>query len=178
MKPMRNAPAPVALDFGCSRRRPGWVGWLVLALGLMALCGALFKAHSDYIDVEEREAIIARLRAQSRATGASTAPVNYESGPVFAVAALLNTNWAGVIADLAKAQGTEVKLLEVQADAVRGGLRIVGEAPTLEAAFSYIERLQAQGVLRSATLDSHAWENAGGVVIVRFTASAFWGTGR
>ncbi|HWS26767.1 MAG TPA: hypothetical protein VN259_09385, partial [Xanthomonadales bacterium] len=175
MKPIRNAPAPVALDFGTSRRLPNWVGWLILALGLMAVCGALFKARSDYIDVEERAAIIERLRAQSGAPGASAAPANYESGPVLAVAALLNANWAGVIADLAQAQGTEVKLLEVQADAARGGLRIVGEVPTLEAAFSYIERLQAQGVLRSATLDSHVWEDAGGVAIVRFTASARWG---
>lgn len=177
-KPMRNAPAPLALDFSPARRRPGWLGWLVLAVGFTVLGGVLGEAYSTHVDLKERATIVERLRAQLSAKGGRTATGSYEAGPAFAVAAQINADWAGVFADLAQAQGSQLNLVELQADAARGSLRIVAEAPTLEEAFAYLERLRAQSILRSATLDSHALVDAGGQMVVRFTASAHWGAER
>ncbi|WP_153108913.1 hypothetical protein [Propionivibrio limicola] len=177
-KPIFNAPAPLALDFSPTRRRPGWLGWLALVVGAAALGGVLGEAYSTHVDLQERASIVERLRAQLSAKGGRTATGSYEAGPAFAVAAQLNADWAGMFADLARAQESEFNLVELQADAARGSVRIVAEVPTLEAAFAYLERLRAQRVLRSATLDSHALVDAGGRMVVRFTASAHWGAER
>lgn len=183
MKAMRNCPAPLAVDFGQARRRSGWLGWLTLALGVLALAGVLFEVRGDYVDLDERAAIIERLRRQLRASQSmEVSPVSaqaaYAIGPATVVAAQLNVDWAGVFAGIARAQGAEVRLREIHVDAPRGGLRLVAEAPSLEVAFAYIGLLQGQGSLRSPMLDSYAWTDEGGRQMVRFTASAAWGAGQ
>jgi hypothetical protein len=184
MKPWTNAPAPLALDFGAARRRPGWMGWVALAMGATAVLGAGFEAWSAYVDVAERAAIVDRLRAQARAgTSAPTSKggpslarsAAYDAGPAFAVAMQLNADWAGVFAAVARSRGAEVTVLELHADAARGSLRIVAEVPTVDEAFAYLERLQGEDAVRAATLDSHAWVDDEATSVVRFNASARWG---
>ncbi|MBS0513413.1 MAG: hypothetical protein JSR42_19835 [Proteobacteria bacterium] len=181
---LRNAPAALALDFGPRRRRPGWLGWLALLIGSIALVATLYGAWSDYADVDERARIVERLRAQTPAAAAQLAVAagtrgRFDGGATQAVAARLNADWAGVFADVARAQGEGITLMELHGDAARGSLRIVADAPDLDVAFAWIERLQqADGALRNAALDSHAWIEGKGGAAVRINATASWGAAR
>jgi len=178
---LRNAPAVLALDFGPRRRRPGWLGWLALLIGSVALAATLFEAWSDYVDVDERARIVERLRAQTRAAAAPAALAagtrgSFDAGPAQAVAARLNADWAGVFADVARAQGDGITLIELHGDAARGSLRIVADAPDTDVAFAWLERLQrADGTLRTLSLDSHAWIEGNAGAAVRVNATASWG---
>lgn len=181
---LRNAPAVLALDFGPRRRRPGGLGWLTLLIGAVALVAALVGAWSDYVDVDERTRIVERLRAQTRAAATPVAvPAgtdgSLDAGAAQAVAARLNADWAGVFADVARAQAEGVTLMELHGDAARGSLRIVADTPDLDAAFAWVERLQqADGALSAASLDSHAWIEGKGGAAVRINATASWAAGR
>lgn len=181
MRLMRNAPAPLALDFAPPRRRPSWLGWLVLVLGVLAATAVVLETGAARRDLDERQAIVERLRAQvrsARPAAPSARTAGHDASAALAVAAQLNADWGGVFAELAAAHDRDVSLLELQADVGRGGLRLVGEAPTLEAAFAYVERLQARDGLRGAALDSHQWDDSGRNSVLRFTISAAWGGAR
>ena len=67
----RNAPAALALDLAAGRRRPGWLGWLLLALGALALAFELLDFAAARADLAERAAIVARLRAELRVNEAA-----------------------------------------------------------------------------------------------------------
>src|SRR5690606_30035234 len=97
----RNAPAALALDLAAGRRRPGWPGWLLLALGVLALAFELLGFVAARADLAEREAIVARLRAELRvneaARGAGRAAADadrvLEPAPARKVAAQLQADW-------------------------------------------------------------------------------------
>lgn len=179
----RNAPAPLALDLAAGRRRPGGFGWLLLALGGLALGFELLGFLAARADLAEREAIVARLRAELRANdaqrGAGGAAAEADralaAAPARKVAGQLQADWPGLFGSLGAAPAGEVGLLALQADAARGGLRLSGQARSLEAAFAYVGALEADGALREARIDSHEWVEAGGMTVLAFTASARWG---
>lgn len=181
---MRNAPAPVALDFAARRRRPGWLGWLLLMAGLLAIGVELLALHEARNELAERERIVDRLRDELRRTRAAAGrvvgPEMPAQGlePARAVAGALAAPWARVFGDIANSRIDGLALLELHGDAARGSLRLVGQARSLETAFDYIELLQADGALAEVRIDSHEWTVAGNVDVVRFTASARWGSGR
>lgn len=186
MKLLRNAPPAVDLDFSPSpRRRSGWLGWVVLAIGVAALGVATYAWRAERLDVDERERIVERLRAEMQPSPAA-APravtvvlTAQELGPAIRVADVLNAEWAGVFAQLAQAQIDDVALVEFQADAARGLFRAIGQAPSLEIAFEYLQRLQREGVLRNPRIDSHEWVTVGtGDAVIRFAVTAQWEGGR
>ena len=182
----RNAPAALALDLAAGRRRPGWLGWLLLALGALALAFELLGFAAARADLAERAAIVARLRAElrvneaARGAGGATAEAEraLEAAPARKVAAQLQADWPGLFGSIGAAPAGEVGLLALNADAARGGLRLSGQARSLEAAFAYVGALEAGaagGALREARIDSHEWVEAGGMTVLAFNASALWG---
>lgn len=179
MKLTRNAPPALALDFAPQRRRAGWIGWLLLALGVTAAATAVVDANALRRELDERAAIVDRLRAQLRPGGAPAASAASAAGSdpaaMQAVAAQLRADWGRMLADLAQAQGAELTVLEIHGDAGRGTLRLVADAPALEDAFAYVERLQQQAGVRGVAIDSHAWVDIDGMARLRFTVSGRWG---
>jgi len=181
MKLLSNAPATVDLDFAPPRRRrPGVLGWALLAVGVLAAGLSAWEMWAAERDLAEREALLARLRTELRQErpaqpARAAAPVSAEERePAERVAAALNADWAAFFADLESAGHPEVALLELQGEAGRGSVRIVGEAQSVEAAFAYLEQLQRAGMLREARIDSHEWVSQGPQMVVRFVLTAQW----
>ncbi|QDF95502.1 hypothetical protein CJ010_02510 [Azoarcus sp. DD4] len=177
MRLRRNAPAALALDLSGNRRRPGWLGWVLLALGLLVLALQLKSLFEARTDLAERAAIVERLRAQAPAVSVTTAGQATDPLAASKVAAQLQADWAGVFGALGQAPDDEVGLLEVQIDVARGSVRLRGQARSLEAAFAYVEALALKGGLRQAHVDSHQWVEVGTMTVLEFSASARWGGG-
>lgn len=175
MKLIRNLPPPLALDLAASRRRPGWLGWVLLACGALALVAEVGGLLAVRADLAEREAIVARLRQAVGERGVAAPAPLADPAAAARLVALLRTDWGSMLAGLANAGSADIGVLEVQADAVRGSLRLRARAPTPDAAFAYAAALGASGVLRDAQVDSHQWIDVDGDSMVDFTASARWG---
>lgn len=182
MNLLRNAPPAIELDFSPSpRRRPGGLGWALLAVGVLALGLAAYEWRMAEEEVDERERIVDRLKAEvqqgAKAPGAAARILTaQELEPANRVADLLNADWAGLFSQLGAGGDDQVALLELQADAARGLFRALGQAPSLEQAFEYLRALQRKGVLRDPRIDSHEWVTIGQAsVVVRFTVTANWG---
>ncbi|MCK0512057.1 hypothetical protein [Aromatoleum buckelii] len=181
---IRGAPAPLVLDFAPLRRRSGWLGWVLLSVGLVAVGFEVVAFEAARTDLAEREAIVARLRHQlQRKLSAAPAPPSpppsaKEVQAANKVAAQRNADWSGLFAALARTRSDDAALLEIHADAAGGTLRLVGEAPALGAAFDHLHRLQQQGGLRDARIDRHEWTSGDGGDVVRFATSARWRTAR
>lgn len=181
---IRGTPAPLILDFAPIRRRPGWLGWVLLSLGLVAVGLELVAFEAARADLAEREAIVARLRHQlqrklSAAPAAPSVPPSAkEAQAAVKVAVQRNADWSGLFTGLARARSDGVALLEIHADAADGRLNLIGEAPALGVAFDHLHRLQQQGGLRDARIDRHEWASGDGGDVVRFATSARWGNVR
>lgn len=185
MNLLRNAPPAIELDFSpLPRRRPGWLGWVLLVIGLAVSGLAAYEWRAAKVEVSERERIVDGLKAAMQRSSPSPRAVArvltaQELDPANRVADLLNADWPGLFSQLGEARDDEVAVLELQVDAVRGSFRAVGQAPSLEKAFEYLQTLQREGVLRDARIDRHEWVTVGQVnVVVRFTLTAHWGDGQ
>lgn len=182
---IRGAPAPLVLDFAPIRRRPGWLGWVLMSVGLVAVGFELVAFEAARTDLAEREAIVARLRHQLQRK-LSAAPVAPSAAPPSAkeaqaaikVAAQRNADWSGLFTALTRARSDDVALLEIHANAAGGTLALVGEAPALGPAFDHLRRLQQQDGLRDARIGRHEWTSGDGGDVVRFSTSARWGNTR
>jgi len=151
-------PAPIALDFVPQRRRPGWLGWVLLALG-MVMSGLEISHYLDQRDdLIEREQIVERMRHQLQRERreldtAVVSPVNAdEASPALKLAAQLDRDWPGLFAAVAGAGQDDVALLGISPDGLRGTVRLNAQADSLDAMFGYMARLEASGALQSVQL--------------------------
>lgn len=175
MKYLPNAPAPLAVDFMPPPRRPGRAAWLTLAAGLAVAAAVAVHLQLQRSELAERRAGLVALRLQAPAGIARPAAASDDPVQIQAIVARLGADWGGLLAVLAQALEPGIRVLEVQGDAERGTVRIVAEAPSLDAAFAYVERLQGKPGLRGFALDSHAWPQGANVGALTFTASGRWG---
>jgi hypothetical protein len=175
----RNPPALI-LDFSGRRPAPGFLGWVLLGIGLAAAGLELYEWRAGEADLGEREAIVERLRHQTRRSAPLQAasprpPVSeQEARPALRLASQLGADWGGLLHELAAAEDERVALLNLEVEAARGSLRLVGDAKSLEAVFDYLARLEASPALGAARLNGYERVAVGAVEVVRFNASAEW----
>lgn len=175
------APPAVALDFAPVRRRSGPLGWLLLALGLAFLAVEGYALHESRQDLLERERIVAALRQQRAGAGPRPVPVvalpltRAEVTAANRVSAQIDADWGGVFHALSRVRNADVAWVEVDGDAARNGLRLTGQARSLEAVLAALERVRGEPALAGAELLAHEENTVEGVRMVRFVISAPWG---
>lgn len=169
-------PAPLGLDFVPQRRRPGALGWVLLALGLAVTGLEVNQFLSRRADLDEREHIVERMRHQlTRQRQADMvvddSPVSAEEGePALKLAQRLDRNWPALLADVANAGGTDVSVLGLSPDGARGVVLVQASTRQLKAMFDYMGRLEATGALQNVELQ--AFEQRNGTFV--FSLAARW----
>jgi hypothetical protein len=184
---MSGAPCPLELDFSGRRPWPGYIGWVLLAVGL-ALAGLVaLDLLGRQAALGEREAVVERLRTQARRSAplAAAAPIEVrELKPALRVADELHADWGALFLALTAADSDDVGLLGVSADAGRGTVSLNGEARRLSVAFDYLGRLGGVAEtarpagLRDARMDGYELARSGAAQVVRFQVTGQWGAPR
>lgn len=192
----RRVPARIELDFVAIRARPGVLGWLLLAAGLLWAGGEAGR----YIDVRADLTSRAQHLHELRGRQAVEAPRVVAESPLTVqevqgaqrVAARLEADWSSVFASLARVRGAdvawvEVEMVEAQATASRAaqgagevvdatamtrGLRLTGEARSLDAVLAVLDRMRAEPVLAGLELVNHEAAAQGGASFVRFVIAS------
>jgi hypothetical protein len=196
----RHAPGRVELDFVPIRRAPGAVGWILLAVGLACAVFEANRYLAARHDLDRQAAVVDALRTRQQAQPSrlpSAPPLSQQDvHGVQRVVARLEADWSGVFAALARVRGADVAWVEVEMMDARGveargvearasdlrgrgdagtaagrGLRLGGEARSLDAVLGVLARMRLEPVLAGAELVSHEAVTDNGVALVRFVVS-------
>ncbi|MEW6679350.1 MAG: hypothetical protein AB1421_15660 [Pseudomonadota bacterium] len=168
------------LDLAHPRPRPSRLGWLLLALGVMAALWAGVRYQGQASRLAAAETALASL-APARPAPARPAPRPAKPGreaPSALTASgqqALQADWERLLIRLETSRPKSIALLALEADAAQGGrLRLEGQARDLDAMLVYLQALEAAG-LEQVRLQSHVAEAWEGYESIRFSATAAWG---
>jgi len=170
------------IDFLRARRRVSTFSVLLLLVGLVATVVTLSEyvdARDAYDRAELRQSREQRLAQRDsvipRRTGATAAQT--EEPAVQAVVTRLRLPWDGMLAELERHADASVALLNIESQGLGNGLRLTGEARSMDAVVAYVGRLAAAPQVRAATLSGHEERLSGTVRVVRFSLDLTWGRG-
>lgn len=169
------------LDFSRSGERPGFIAYALLAAGVLA---AAIAAHA-YVETSEKRATledsITEMKALSGRRGVRLAePAKLTDGlraeirRANRVIDQIAIPWNALFGELERAATPEVALLAVEPDAARRRVRIDGEAKSLAAVLSYMERLDSSRGITDIVLTGHALKDGGGHSPVAFSLVGRW----
>lgn len=162
----------LCLDLAHPIPRPGWPGWVLLALGLAA---ALWAGWRYQAEARHLEAARARLAALEPARPKVRSPAaSWESALASGARKALGADWAGLLARLESSRPRQIALLTLEADASQGDLRLEADAKDLAVMLAYLETLEGAG-LGPVRLVSHAAMEDEGQGYVHFVAQGRWG---
>lgn len=149
-------PRALELDYIAPRRRPIWLGALILGLALGA-AAVLFTQYRDtQLELARLEAAAGLLGAERRpARTISKERLEEEVKAAETVVRSLTLPWAALVETLERAATREVALLQLQPDAQNRVLRLTLEAKSRQAMFDYARRLGTSGLLADAHILSH-----------------------
>lgn len=179
---MSRRPRVPDIDFVVRRRAPGWLGWLALAFG----CAASLFVFEGYRGLEDR---VDALRTENRraARAAEQARVLARRDQEDAglrvrlelarkLSLQMGRNWQALFTDL-EARGQNhagVALLSVEPDAVRGLLRVTGEAKDIDAMFAYAESFADAHALGVPRIEVFEFKQRGNLQVVAFSLRLNW----
>lgn len=180
MKWLNPQPAVIALDFIQQRRRPGLLGWLLLAAGLLTALSVLLTYQdlgTQLSTAQSRLERETRHLERSRALALSKQREKLPEAELKAAAQLaqrLHNRNLEVLAEVEAARNADVALLSLIQTAGKPQLKLTGEARSLQAAFDFARRLAARPGMRSAQVDSYEFKPSGSVEVVAFSLNASW----
>lgn len=147
---------PVDLDYIARRRRPAWLGLLLLVLSL-AIAGELALRYRDVqlelARLETQSGLISPERRTQRAVPKER--IDEETKGAEAVVRQLTLPWGALIRTIEQAATRDVAILQLQPDAESRTLRITAEARHRDAMFEYLRRLGAARNLAEVHIVSH-----------------------
>lgn len=188
------APAPIELDFVPIRRAPGLLGWALLAVGVLCVVVEVQGLLAVREDLAERASIVDALRKQASValprTPAAQPLAAHELAGALRVSARLGADWSEVFSALARVRGNDVAWVEVEMAEARGatadsagqaaprapggsrrGLRLAGDARSLDAVLKVVDRMRREPALAGVELVSHEATASNGVAFVRFVVA-------
>lgn len=164
-------PLPLQLDWlhgGQGRRGWQWLGAGVLCLGLAAGAYEISSLLDTSAGIAGAEDKLRDLRGRSAATGAGSG-----TGEGVAQQALA-LPWNRLLLELETAGGEDVALSSLETDAVKGSVRLMGEAKSLADVLAYVARLGAGASLVEPQLLSQESRQSDGQTVVAFAIEARW----
>ncbi len=175
---VRRPPTP-ELDFVQRRHAPGWLGWLLLAVGAVAA----FASFDRWQTTEDEVAALRddNRRAARKAEQARVLARREQDDPALRaridVARKLSLQrareWQPLFAEL-EARGKDVALLSVEPDAARGVLRVTGEARDLNALFAYAESFADAHAVGAPRIEVFELKERDGLQVVAFSLRLQW----
>lgn len=174
------APAPIVLDFLPVRRPSSRLGWVALAVALAVLSMEGFQFVQAHRALDERAQLLAELQRQRASEPVPPAPVAQPALTVAEVQALvrvstqLDADWGQVFVALDRVRGEDVAWIEIEGEALRGALRLTGQARSLDAVLAVLGRMRNDPVLAGAELGGHELTVVDGVTLVRFVMTSRW----
>jgi hypothetical protein len=163
----------VDLDYVARRRRPPWLGLLLLALSL-GIAGELALRYRE-VRLE-----LARLDLQSGLVSPARRParalpkerLEEEAKGAEAVVRQLTLPWGSLIRTIEQAATRDVAILQLQPDAESRTLRITAEARHRDAMFEYLRRLGAAKGLAEVHIVSHQIQREDPLRPIQFSVQA------
>jgi len=160
--------------------RPPRIGWVLLALGIACLAGALW---CDQRWVNERAAA-ARAEQQSLAAQRALQAPPPPAEPTLTqrrwqqAQLELQRPWLPALRAIESATANPVFLLSMTIEPAKGLIKLDAEAPSFDHALAYVLVLDEGGALQPATLVSHeqATDTGSGRSTVKFSAVTRWST--
>lgn len=165
--------ARLELDFSPARRNAP-MGWLLLAVGLIAasLAGVQFRsAHAERLT--QANDLYAVSGHHAAVDSNAPAPDPRATKAAAGVARDLQVPWAEMLGALEAVQARDVALLGVEPSAMRHNIRITAEAKSLDAMLNYVDALRSDA-FPEVTLASHQIEVQTPGTPVRFIVQARW----
>jgi hypothetical protein len=149
-------PRALELDYIAPRRRPIWLGALVLGVALGAAAVLLLQYRDTQLELARLEAEAGLLGGERRPVRAiSKERLEEEVKAAEVVVRSLTLPWAALVETLERAATRDVALLQLQPDAQNRVLRLTLEAKSRQAMFDYARRLGGSGLLADAHILSH-----------------------
>jgi Tfp pilus assembly protein PilN len=163
------------LDLDLVRRRPGWPGWLMLAVGVALAGDALFS----YVGLRDETAQLERRRAGPQLSAkASTEPLTEQTRRELDAARQtlqeLALPWEPLFRSIEASIGTDTALLAIEPDAGKRVVRISGEARNYLAILNLMLRLEEPQVLTGVHLLNHQIREDVAQRPYQFTLAASW----
>jgi hypothetical protein len=159
-------------------RRSSMLGWVLLALGTVAL-GTVLQVDRQWKRerVQQETAAAARTAETERRRRDAERPVSLspDQRRLARVSPQLRQPWLPVLRLLEGTTRPPVYLVALAIDPAAGAVRVEGEAPSFEKALEYAQALDQEGLLGPAELRSHEQMiDPTGQPAVRFTIVTRW----
>jgi hypothetical protein len=171
----------IFLDFQRSPRRIGWLGLLLLALGL----AATVRLATDYHQLsgeaslweakkaaEERH--VKRRPVVTKGTPKESALLGQQIEQANDVITQLSLPWDVLFSEVEAVNPDQVALLAIEPDAQKNTVKISGEAKDFGAMLSYMKFLSGKGSFTDVYLQSHQTHEQLPRKPIRFALIAAW----
>jgi hypothetical protein len=169
----------LAINFAQTRRRPSWLGLILVLLGVSAALVVWLNYAEAQADLTQAQA---RLTRAERSASANRRPsrqptLQKEDDKSFSrVSTQLRRPWSGLLSDIDLISNPSVALLSVESQGQSRNLSMTGEAKTMADAVAYVNRLRQSSLIESVYLSQHEERQAGPVNVIRFSLEATWRT--
>ncbi len=169
------------LDFQNTRRHSGWLNFLYLTSGLIAVALLVVYFLTLQTAIDKLESRRTSIEHQAHHTTRSThrsaedeQQLRAEVKDANEVLSQLSLPWVALFKDIEASQQQQVALLAIVPDAPRRVIKISGEARDLSAVLGYLRNLQKAKSLKSVYLQNHQVELRTAEKPVHFTILASW----
>lgn len=162
-------------------KRSGWLGMMVLALGLIGLLLVFSQYRELGKKIFDQEMLAEKLRAQEKSTYTlpatevrSDEQTARETKQVNAAIHQLSLPWKDLFAAIETTRTHDVAVLAIEPEVNKGLVNISAEAKKLDSMLDYAARLQKVSLFREVVILNHQAQEQTPEMPIRFVVQATW----